>query len=245
MPERPDASDPDATSAEDEVIEHAQNHPNDDPFWKFERGPGDRPRINPLQAGLVALVAIALVIFLVARQDDGDSDNKTTAAPTTAPPATSVVTATTAGGASTRWDPATQSKPALLGPSNTTTEQVPADAPPGAYLWSDFNGWHLWIVADASLAGAVATVTADKGLARANAVGTTGTATIDGDRVTFAASDGTRVAALDFQPGFYARYFTLDIVGSDGNRIAPMLVHSGGSAASPPAMPLVVTKEAA
>ncbi len=215
------------------------SEPHDDAFWRFEQGTSGPPRINPVQIGLVALVAIALVIFLVGRSDDGEKVESTASA------GAPEVTTTVSTGSTSRWDPALSGWPEMLGAPNIPPDQVPGDTPSGAYLWSDFNGWHLWVVSGEGLETVTAIVSTDDGLAAATAVAASGTAVSEGKQVTFTPTQGPRVAALDFEPGFYAKYVTVELTGPDGQRIDPALVHRGGSGTSPPAVPVVVSKQAA
>jgi len=214
---------------------------HDDSFWRFEKHVSAPRSVNWLQIGLVALVVAAIVVVVVGRRADDDQADGGSA-DTTAVAGDSTTTPTASTTPAVSWEPSADGRPAVLGDMGTPPDRTAADVAPGAYLWSDFQGWHLWVVTGTGVDGVVATLTSDDGFATATAVGTTGTATTAGRSLTFTPTAGTRVAGVDFQPGFYAKVLTVDLTGADGQRLTPTVVHVGGSATSPPAVPVILTK---
>jgi len=125
------------------------------------------------------------------------------------------------------WAASTGGPPAGVGADTT---QVTADVKPGYYLWSDFNGWHLWVVNGDGVKGAKGTIENDDTFASA-VLATKGAGTVskDGKSVSFDLPTDPRVVGIDFNPGFYSHDLKVKLTDADGP-VDPKLVTIGRSA---------------
>ena len=125
------------------------------------------------------------------------------------------------------WAASTGGPPTSLGGSTT---QATADAKPGYYLWSDFDGWHLWVVNGDGVKGAKGTIENNDTFATAVlATKGAGTVTKDAKSVTFDLPSDPRVVGIDFNPGFYSNDLKVSLTDADGP-VDPKLVTIGRSA---------------
>lgn len=156
---------------------------------------------------VVALVAVLLLVgvFVLNRGDEGGgstgsaNDSDTTEAPK-----------------ERSWPDELDFKPTVLGGRDEGIEQVPADAPSGIYIWSDFSGWHLWIVDPVGKAGAKGNLFSDADFGDASlAENSLGTVALEGANVPYDFSTAGRVAGFHFGPGFYATSITVNPSGPD------------------------------
>lgn len=131
------------------------------------------------------------------------------------------------------WPASIGGRPAGLGQTNQKAPDVSSTAKPGAYVWNDFDGFHLWIVdGGTALQG---TLSSDEDFGEtAVAVPGAGTVAVDGKKVTFdlPASDG--IVGVDFNPGFYARTVTVTLTGADGAKVFDGAILVGRSAKATP-----------
>lgn len=143
------------------------------------------------------------------------------------------------------WPRDVGGRPAGLGERGQLAQDVvPTDVAPGAYLWNDFDGWHLWFAFDESFPSASGTIVSGDDIEKVLVSPSgAGTATSDGDTIDFDVAGTEGVAGIDFEPGFFAERFEVTILGPDGEPIAPELVHRG-AAMAPATVPVVVEKVA-
>jgi hypothetical protein len=141
------------------------------------------------------------------------------------------------------WPTDVGGRPAGLGSTGQLAEEVAIDAEPGAYLWSDFDGWHLWIVFGPGLESASGTIVSNEDLSKSVLTPrAAGTFEADGDTLSFDVSDAdAAIAGLDFEPGFFAERLEVTIDGPDGP-IEPAMVTLGAST-EVAAIPIVIEKE--
>ena len=145
-----------------------------------------------------------------------------------------------------RFDPEERAWPDLggrpegLGATGEATDVVDPSAAPGAYLWNDFDGWHLWVVNGDGVAGVEGTITSTDDIAKAQlSAPDTGTVSTDGRTVAFTLAGDVPVAGLDFEPGFYSKRIVVDLDGADGP-LDPALVLVGGEPADQ--LPVAIDK---
>ena len=111
-----------------------------------------------------------------------------------------------------------------------TTAAATADVKPGYYLWSDFDGWHLWVVNGAGVKGAKGTIEDNDTVASATlATAGAGTVSKKGKTLSFDLPAEPRVVGVDFNPGFYANKLKVSLSDADGP-VDPKLVTIGRSA---------------
>jgi hypothetical protein len=130
------------------------------------------------------------------------------------------------------------SRPAGLGEPGAADAAPTAE--PGAYLWRDFDGWHLWVVNGEGVAGVSGTLTSDADLARARlAAPGTGEVTTDGEQATFELTDDVPVVGIDFEPDFFAEELEIDL-RTEAGPLDPTLLRVRGEPAA--SMPLRIEK---
>lgn len=139
------------------------------------------------------------------------------------------------------WPAAAGGRPAGLGKTGDTADQVTPTAKPGVYVWNDFDGWHLWVVNGDRVKGVRGTITSSDEISKADlSARGAGTVRTKGTTTTFDLKGEGPLAGIDFEPGFYSK--RIEITLADGNGpLAPSLVTLGGS--NPvKALPLVIDK---
>lgn len=121
-----------------------------------------------------------------------------------------------------------------LGEVNTPAAKVDVSAKPGVYAWSDFDGWHLWVVHGAGVGAVRGTISSDEDLDKAvSARDGAGSVRLDGKTATFELPASPALVGVDFQPGFFAKRLTFDLTDADGKPIDASLVTLGrGKAAT-------------
>ena len=176
----------------------------------------------------IAIAVIGVIVAALAVAGAMRHDKKANASPTTGTtvsttaPATlpngakgtaAAVTTTTPGtSAKAHWPGRILGRPKVFGALNAPP---PADAPgldDGFYFWSDFGGWHLWLVGGAD--ADTVTFTADAPFARAT--GTGGSVSVDNNANVLTFSRGSaraKVVGVDFAPGFYAKTIVVSVTG--------------------------------
>lgn len=150
-------------------------------------------------------------------------------------------TETTASGTSD-WPAEVNGRPEALGALGTPPDQV-VDAAPGTYLWSDFDGWHLWLVPDASGTGLAGSIVADdefvEGQAASEGIGRVDVAD---ERLEFELPGDQGTVGLDFTPGFFAERLTLDL-SSPAGPVDPASVRLGAAGTPVAQLPLEIAKQ--
>jgi len=201
--------------------------------------PGARRALRRLIGGsLLVLAAVVAVLVVTGRGDGGErpvgrliaSDLGDAGTEHDGPSTTAAAAPLATAPAGPTWTVAAIGRPTALGPDGTPPPTSPVDLEDGAYLWNDFNGWHLWLVGDAT--GPV-TVTTDDRFAKVDPVG--GAPAVDAGDERFVLSRGSTdapVVGVDFNPGFFAEELT--IAADDSTAL-----HLGGLVALTPS-PAVV-----
>lgn len=125
------------------------------------------------------------------------------------------------------WPDAVNGRPAGLGEIDELAEAVTPEEPTGAYLWSDFDGWHLWFVLDPTFSAVSGTI-----VSNADVSDTVLTPAAAGDvravdrTITFDIDTSSNLAGIDFEPGFYADRLEVTIEGPDGP-VPVEMIHLG------------------
>lgn len=188
-----------------------------------------RRRVRWIAAAVCFAVAVGALAAAVARSGDDRTDTTGGTASTSTLAGGSTTTApgatgSTAGGptgtslpqvGSSGWPISVEVRPAQFGPYTEAATAPDASTAPGLYLWSDFAGWHLWLLGDAGteVRGSVS-VDASPGSVVADTIGGAEVATTaDGFTFTLTAGD-TRAAGLVFNPGFYTRRVSFQVDGT-------------------------------
>lgn len=180
-----------------------------------------RRGISPILIVAAALAILGVVAILVATRntDDktktGGTDQSSAQGGRIGPDTAGGSTATTSK-AKRRWPNDVLYRPTVFG---KTGEPVNRDSSvaPGVYIWSDFDGWFLWVVDPSGKAAARGSVTSNDDIAAAK-LGVQGSGTVDsqGRRITFDFSgvQGKSAGAV-FNPGFYGSTLLIDLDGKD------------------------------
>lgn len=136
---------------------------------------------------------------------------------------------------SSGWPPSVNGRPAGLGPMGQSAADVEPTVDPGVYLWSDFDGWHLWVVAGEGVPAEVnGSLASNDALASLDlAVPDSGSATLDGEVGQFSVPTASSVAGVDFSTGFYAEELDVTLEGPDGPLDAT-LIHVGSDMETAP-----------
>ena len=115
-----------------------------------------------------------------------------------------------------------------LGEVNVPAAEVDVAAEPGVYAWSDFDGWHQWVVHGRAGGAVRGTITSDVGLDKAVAArARAGSVELDGRTATFALPATPELVGVDFQPGFYAKRLTFDLTDAKGRPLDASVVTLG------------------
>lgn len=120
------------------------------------------------------------------------------------------------------WPAAVYGRPKAFGARGDAPPASAGSLDPGYYVWSDFDGFHVWLVGGSD-ADAV-TVTMDDPYNKAEAVG--GSVDLTTAKNSFTLRRGSaseEVVGVDFSPGFYAKNI---IVAVDGD----LQLHTGSRA---------------
>lgn len=212
----------------------------------------DQRAVRALQFGVAAVIVALVVGLLVYRavdDDDGGSQQARTEAADRKGSGERVRggqrTTTTADPAvpQLRWPAEVAFRPAALGRLRQGPEDVKDPPEPGVYLFSDFDGWHLWLVRGPGVESVHGTVTSNDEMATAVAEPkrSDGSVDVDDKQFRFDLPGDVAVSAVVFNPGFYARTLVFDLQGPNGP-LRPDQVHLGWGRAAATSMPVVVEK---
>jgi hypothetical protein len=190
--------------------------------------------IRMAQIGLVVLALLVVAVVLLTRGGDDEA------------------TDTSGGGdAAASAEPGKPEfprevggRPPALGTRGQTADEVAVDpaAPAGVYLWSDFDGWHLWVIAGEGLPQVTGTLTSNDQVTKAElAIAGTGEVSIEDKVVRFSMPADAPLAGIDFNPGFFAKDIVFTLTDPAGNPIDPTKIYVGSKAEQAP-FPLVLTK---
>lgn len=217
-------------SAESPVAEPADSWDTDDATPKRT--------VLYAQIGLVALILAIIVIVLVVKsgKDDDDATKDGTTKTTQA------AGSTTKTNGKPAWPHEVEGRPATLGKRGQKAPDVTPKAKPGVYVWSDFDGWHMWIVGGAGMPAKIdGTLTSNDPIARADlAVPGTGTVGVDGKVASYSLDTSKPLSGIDFNTGFYGKRLVFTFNGPDGP-IDGKFLHTG-SKSLPAVYPLVIDK---
>lgn len=110
------------------------------------------------------------------------------------------------------WPARWSGPPSGLDTKDPTASGVAPDIEPGAYLWNDFQGWHLWVVMGDGVGPVQGTLTSDKDFDDvALATARVGSMQPKGGQISFSFPADAKVAGIDFSPGFYAEKIELKL----------------------------------
>lgn len=168
--------------------------------WKDDSGGRQRSRLWWVIGGVVLLaLVVGVVIVLIQKSRD----------------------------ANLAWPTSSAGRAPGLAQTGVPAPQVDATAPPGVYVWQDFDGVHVWVVNGGAIAGTKGTISSDKKIDRANlAIPGKGTARLDDKTITFDLPAEPKLVGVDLNPDFYAKEIKVDIRGPKGP-IDPKLVTIG------------------
>ena len=226
----------------------AATDPSDEPVAGDDAHPPtrwDRRMLAALGAAIVILVIAAAVVVHRNQQRTPAAGPHTisaadTASQTTTTP-TSSTTSTTVRAATPVWPLIAQGRPTTLGPEPTPPAQV-GGARPGVYVWTDYHGWHIWIVNGGGISGLHGAVVSDALIERATPAGRDQTTVHTTNNVIqFTLPAQVPVAGIDFNPGFYSKVLRFKLDGPNGP-YAVNEVMTGGFSVPASNLPLIIEK---
>jgi hypothetical protein len=230
----------------DDVFQSSGDSGWDDDVWGDEGDPPDRRTVLFVQIGLV-LVIVAIVAAVLISKDGDDDEGSTAAGGTTTTLAGSPAPGTPDGGTVPGeppplvWPVSVGGRPAAFGELDGSPADAPGGAAPGVYIWSDYDGWHLWVVHGEGVGDVNGTVTGDDVVASAEVTPSeAGVVTLADKVIAFDLKSEVPISGFDFNPGFYAKRLEFVVNGPDGP-LAPELVHVGKDALPAPS-PIVLEK---
>lgn len=194
-------------------------------------------------AAVVVVLVLILVAVVISRSSDDDQPN---ADPSTTEPSEGDEADTTEQTEPEKtergWPDSVQGRPAGFGTRDTPPPADAGSLAPGAYLWIDFNGWHLWIVRGPGVEGITGRIELDAEPTRAApAVEGEGQVAIDGNAIVFDLTDAeAEVVGVEFNT-FYAGTMNVSLESSEGP-IDAGNVHIGRKE-TPSPNPIAVAKE--
>jgi hypothetical protein len=208
--------------------------------WEDDDGQHKRT-VLIAQIALVVLVLVGVGVVLAVKSGKDDNKDKQS----TSQDSNDKTKTTDASGKTVKakptWPANIQGRPASLGPQKTKPADVKAGAKPGVYVWSDFEGWHAWVVPGAGVpAKLTGTLTSDADLNRAKPVTDSSTVDMKGALATYAFATDKGITGMDFNPGFYGKRLVFAFNTPEG-LLDAKLVHVGGKAVKPD-YPLVIQK---
>lgn len=183
--------------------------------------PDDRRAISPVLIA-VAIVAVlgVLAILLVSQRNDGKKS-------TTKRPARSEQRSegdgrgtpdgpTVTSPPTPQWPNDVLYRPAVFGKTGEPVKEK-TDAKAGVYIWSDFDGWYVFVVDPSGKAAARGTLVSSDEVATSDlVVQGAGSADAEGRRINFDFSTVSGPSAgMVFNPGFYASTILVDLDGDD------------------------------
>ncbi|MFN8018655.1 MAG: hypothetical protein U0P45_11085 [Acidimicrobiales bacterium] len=232
--EASDAADPGEATAMDDPI---WDEPDADAPAGDVAGIPREKAIRIAQIGLVVLALLVVVVVLITKSSGSDDDKASSDNGSSKSTQT-----TTAANGKAKWPPTIGGRPAALGKRGQKATQVDASkAKPGAYLWNDYDGWHLWVVNGTGIGAVKGTLTSNDAVARAElAVPDAGTVSTKDKVVTFDLPASPQLTGIDFNPGFFAKNLVFTLEGPDGP--LPEQVVFVGSKPTQAPFPLVISK---
>ncbi len=212
---------------------------DDDGIWEETDAEGGISQDKVLRLAQIGLVMLAVVVVAVVLVVKGGSDESPTTSNAKAKDGS--VTATTAATTKKKkaaWPPAFNGRPAGLGTTKQRASEVDLTAEPGIYVWSDFDGMHIWAVKGDRIPPISGTLDSNSDIQKAvSAVDGSGTVVTAGKRVSFTLPGQAPIEGLDFNPGFYANKIVITLNGPDGPIDATLV--KVGKKGDPASFPLV------
>lgn len=199
--------------------------------------------ISPVVIAVAVVAVLGVVAILVAtRNTDSQGNNQRSGRSTTTTATRGSAPGTAGGDTSTtasapHWPSNVSFRPPVFGKTGDPPDPVTPNAKAGVYVWSDFDGWHLWIVEPKGKAAAKGTVSSNDAIAKAKSeVPNQGLVLTQKGRFTFDLSGvEARTAGVVFDPGFYSSTLVIDLGGPD----LPIFL---GANMDPAKLPLAVVK---
>lgn len=237
VPEITDVPEP----TEDPVAEAAPAEDDGLDDFDLDDSPASPKAVRIAQIGLVVLALIIVAVVVLANRGSDDDDAKKGSGDKTDQSSDS-----SDGGneKSTKkvWPPELGGRPAGLGKTKQPAPDVTVEADPGAYLWNDFDGWHLWVVNGAGVPAISGSISSNDDLDKAVlAIDGAGSVTPNGKTATFELPTDVPLAGIDFNPGFYSDDIVVTLNGPDGAPIDAALVKTGKKSTQAP-FPIVIRK---
>lgn len=201
---------------------------------------------QPWVPALLVAVALVLVLVFVFGRRDGDSkDGGGSNQPASEQAASEGGGGDRASGGETEtpeapkaeWPSELKWKPVILGDRDDGFDALSPEVPAGVYVWSDFQGWFVWVVDPAGKAAGRGTVSTNSEFGSAELVdGGTGEFVREDSvlRFDFTGIDG-RASGFRFNQGFFTSEVTIELEGED----LPVFL---GNDATPLAPPFVIDK---
>lgn len=186
----------------------------------------EQPSPPWIPALLVAVAVVLVLVFVFGRRDDSSGDGAT-AKDTPAETAEGggggegvveggeAPTATTAPVSS--WPSEMKWKPVITGDRDQGIDAVPPEVPAGLYIWSDFQGWFVWVVDPGGKAGAKGRITTNAEFGSAALLeGATGEFVRNDSALEFDFTGvGERATGFRFNQGFFTNTLMIDLDGDD------------------------------
>jgi hypothetical protein len=206
----PDREEPDDAPTEGEA-------PGDDAAGSTDTvwtdgGSPDRERTIRIAQIAMVVVALLIVGFVVLKKggsDDGGSGNG-------GDQVASDGSGSDGKPAKADWPKDAKGRPPAFGKTNDPPPAT-TTAKPGAYIWSDFDGWHLWVVPGEGVGAISGTLTSNDKVQKAVlAVEGAGSVDVEDKTARFSLPADRPVSGIDFNPGFYGKQIVITLNGPDG-----------------------------
>jgi hypothetical protein len=184
---------------------------DDDRLWEDDSTPTSGRSFTPwIVAG--GLVVVLVILFARGGSKSDDSTAKDPSATTVA--GSSATTA--AGDAKRYWPSAVNGRPVAFGQQLDQPPATLGDVTPGLYVWSDYDGWHLWYARAADGPELQGTLVSGGNVEKAlpeNAAGVE--LKVEGTTVTFTLGKaGQAVSGITMNPGFYSDRVKITLDGT-------------------------------
>jgi hypothetical protein len=195
------------------------------------------PKEKVVRLAQIGLVVVALLIVGLVLLNKRNDDNKSaTSGDKTGQDAGDTKTAK-------GWPAQLNGRPKGLGSTNQDADAVKATVKPGIYLWSGFDGWHLWVVNGSGVPAVSGTLISSDTIGKADlALKGGGVVTKAGKSATFTFVTSKPVTGMNFNPGFFSNSIAIALTGPDGKPIDTKLVHLGSRMASTGSLTFVKVK---
>jgi len=186
-----------------------------------------------LGTALLLIGGVIAVLAMTRTGEGGDPADPPVPPPSTTTTTTRPTTSTTpASDDQEGWPSEVEGRPPVFGDRGTPPGDD-LDTDPGIYLWSDFDGWHLWVVQSPDDPLVEGRIRSEGAFVRADPEGERGAqVTVEHDIVTFVlGSDGARVSGISFNPAFFTPSLVVEV--DDDGRLPRRLGFGGASTDGP------------